>query len=295
MGNSGKRTASFLFVLSLLTLKVTGRLLQQYSSSEFVSDGVDRVQDDEPSFLLLRGMDFSSEQDRCEQMYGFLPCSYSLMGHLFLIVVYEYLLFHGESYVITGGERIFKILGPGVFGASAFQILGALPESLILLASGLVDKGEGPQEYVQTAVGLLAGTTILLLTLLWGTCVILGSQDFPTTSNVGENHLHKQSSLLTVALGLSMGHFSLCHVVAHNWADKMLSPVCESNPPVAWAGTGNGVTTDMETSYTARIMGHGHELGLCGIDALEWTPIGKEQPVREQVDGGLRYKKTTWV
>ncbi|CAK9182951.1 unnamed protein product [Ilex paraguariensis] len=56
-----------------------------------------------------------------------------------------------------------------------------------------------------------------------------------------------------------MGHFSLCHVVAHNWADKMLSPVCESNPPVAWAGT------------------------------------GKEQPVREQVDGGLRYKKTTWV
>ncbi|CAK9182952.1 unnamed protein product [Ilex paraguariensis] len=204
MGNSGKRTASFLFVLSLLTLKVTGRLLQQYSSSEFVSDGVDRVQDDEPSFLLLRGMDFSSEQDRCEQMYGFLPCSYSLMGHLFLIVVYEYLLFHGESYVITGGERIFKILGPGVFGASAFQILGALPESLILLASGLVDKGEGPQEYVQTAVGLLAGTTILLLTLLWGTCVILGSQDFPTTSNVGENHLHKQSSLLTGSLSFSL-------------------------------------------------------------------------------------------
>ncbi|KAL5098889.1 hypothetical protein RYX36_003216 [Vicia faba] len=56
-------------------------------------------------------------------------------GHLFLILVYQYLLFHGESYLAAGGEQVFKILGPGVFGASAFDILGALPESLILLGN----------------------------------------------------------------------------------------------------------------------------------------------------------------
>ncbi|KAK4486674.1 hypothetical protein RD792_006732 [Penstemon davidsonii] len=68
-------------------------------------------------------------------MYGFLPCSKSVPGHLFLILVYEYLLFHGESYVASGGQRIFKILGPGVFGACAFQIIGSLPEALILLVT----------------------------------------------------------------------------------------------------------------------------------------------------------------
>ncbi|MED6157674.1 hypothetical protein PIB30_025452 [Stylosanthes scabra] len=73
----------------------------------------------------------------CEQMYGFLPCSNKIVGHLFLILVYEYLLFHGESYLAAGGEQIFKILGPGIFGASAFDILGALPESLILLGYGI--------------------------------------------------------------------------------------------------------------------------------------------------------------
>jgi hypothetical protein len=75
----------------------------------------------------------SSSEEKCEQLYGFLPCSSNIFGHLFLIAVYEYMLFHGEGYLASGGEKIFRILGPGVFGASAFQVLGALPESLILL------------------------------------------------------------------------------------------------------------------------------------------------------------------
>ncbi|KAK7335104.1 hypothetical protein VNO80_26875 [Phaseolus coccineus] len=86
-------------------------------------------------------------------MYGFLPCSNNILGHLFLILVYEYLLFHGESYLATGGEQIFKILGPGVFGASAFDILGALPESLILVVTGLSSDKESAQEYASTGVG----------------------------------------------------------------------------------------------------------------------------------------------
>ncbi|CAK9182959.1 unnamed protein product [Ilex paraguariensis] len=194
------KTAFYIFLLSALTFKVTGRFLQ-HSSPELVSDS-DHVQDEEePSFLVLKGIDLSSEDDRCKQMYGFLPCPTSLWGHLFLIVVYEYLLFQGESHVISGGEQIFKILGPGFFGASIFRILGALPESLILLATGLVEDKEGDQESVQTALGLLAGSTILHLTLLWGTCVTVGSKaDPPTPSsrplNHGQNHFKKFSLLL---------------------------------------------------------------------------------------------------
>lgn len=138
MGVQFTKRACFVFVLiSLAVIKVAGRSLRySYSSSDgLVSDGIDQEDKKFSSYLLLNGTVDSTE--KCEHMYGFLPCSESLLGHLFLILVYEYLLFHGESYVASGGERIFKILGPGVFGASAFQILGALPESVILLGMPL--------------------------------------------------------------------------------------------------------------------------------------------------------------
>ncbi|KAL0362645.1 UNVERIFIED_CONTAM: Sodium/calcium exchanger NCL1 [Sesamum calycinum] len=155
-------------------------------SRPLISDGNEFPSNSSVDTIRLKGIvdsagtggKFESESESCEQMYGFLPCSESVWGHVFLIVVYEYLLFHGESYVASGGERIFKILGPGVFGACAFQLIGSLPESLILLASGLLNSKEVAQECVLTGVGLLAGSSILLLTLLWGTCVILGTQDF---------------------------------------------------------------------------------------------------------------------
>ncbi|KAF7141178.1 hypothetical protein RHSIM_Rhsim06G0204500 [Rhododendron simsii] len=180
-------------ILLLLAVKGTSRPLSYASSSGLISDGTDdRVESNQTSIdlLLKGGVDYyvsssssSSSEEECEQMYGFLPCSYTATGHLFLIVVYEYLLFHGESYVASGGERIFKILGPGIFGASAFQVIGSLPEALILLASGLLNSKETAQEYVYTGVGLLAGSTILLLTLLWGTCVIVASTNFSNDQN----------------------------------------------------------------------------------------------------------------
>ncbi|KAI7743722.1 hypothetical protein M8C21_002228, partial [Ambrosia artemisiifolia] len=219
-----------------------GRLLD-HSTSELVSDGVDDlVHGAESSFLHLKGID--SSEEHCEQMYGFLPCSENTLGHFFLIVVYEYLLYHGEGYVLSGGKRIFKILGPGIFGASAFQVLGFLPESLILLIcdlsynlwkfpllmpsrnletvtiSGLFNTQELAQEYVLTGVGLLAGSTIFLLTFLWGTCVIIGRKDFSSEPGSNTSMSSTQSSY-----------------------KKFLSFL-----------TGSGVTTDSETSSAARIM-----------------------------------------
>ncbi|KAJ0045990.1 hypothetical protein Pint_04681 [Pistacia integerrima] len=187
-------------LLSLTVVEVAGRPTP-YSSAEPVSDGINGADDHEvthqASYLLnVKGLN-SEENQECEQMYGFLPCSNNIFGHLFLILVYEYLLFHGESYLAAGGKQIFKILGPGVFGASAFHVIGALPEALLLLASELFNSKEVAEEYVYTGVGLLAGSSILQLTVVWGTCVILGSQ------------------------------------VLHS---------------------GSGITTDMETSYIARIM-----------------------------------------
>ncbi|KAK7244214.1 hypothetical protein RIF29_39033 [Crotalaria pallida] len=211
-----------LFLLLLLpTVQVQGRYLPDHAS-ELVSDGIHDVQSNKTSsnYLLLKGIDESNDEGQCKQMYGFLPCTNNIFGHLFLILVYEYLLFHGESYLAKGGEQIFKILGPGIFGASAFHILGALPESLILLVSGLLGNGEIAQEYAFTGVGLLAGSSILLLTVVWGSCVIAGSQEFEHDSGSSR---------------ISHGSNS-----AHNSINALL--------------TGCGITTDLETSYTARIM-----------------------------------------
>ncbi|KAL0443577.1 UNVERIFIED_CONTAM: Sodium/calcium exchanger NCL1 [Sesamum latifolium] len=197
------------------------------SSRGLVSDGVEEEENRFSSYNtigykgIMNSGSSSSGEETCEQMYGFLPCSKTIPGHLFLILVYEYLLFHAESYVASGGERIFKILGPGVFGASAFQVIGSLPEALILLASGLSSSDEIAQECVLTGVGLLAGSSILLLTIIWGTCIVLGSQSF-------SSHLHS----------------NLSGNKKYNPLERLLFSL--------WPG--HGVVTDLGTSYTSRIM-----------------------------------------
>jgi hypothetical protein len=138
---------TILFIISIVSssIHVQCRSLPNELISNGVDDDVQSSQQDSNYYLLLNRsnnnnndkeiveFESSNSGEYCKQMYGFLPCSNNIFGHLFLILVYEYLLFHGESYLAAGGEQIFKILGPGVFGASAFDILGALPESLILL------------------------------------------------------------------------------------------------------------------------------------------------------------------
>ncbi|RDY05856.1 Sodium/calcium exchanger NCL, partial [Mucuna pruriens] len=137
-----------------------------------VFDGVDAIQ---PRYAYLQFKDqkveveSSFEGDYCKQMYVLLPCSNNILGHLFLILVYEYLLFHGESYLDARGEQISKILSPGVFSVSTFDILDALPKSLILVVTRLSSDKESAQEYASTGVGLLAGLSILLLSVVWGT------------------------------------------------------------------------------------------------------------------------------
>ncbi|KAK4803854.1 hypothetical protein SAY86_003671 [Trapa natans] len=202
-----------------------------------VRDGVEQASDrnsDRAFILRLRETSASNNDtgssgggSECEQMYGFLPCSTSKWGHLFLILVYEYLLFHGESYLASGSKQIFKLLGPGIFGASAFHVLGALPESVILVASGLLNSKETAQEYVLTGVGLMAGSSILLLTLLWGTCNVLGRRSF--SSGMEESTEASVSDQASNSL--------------KQWIQRLLTSL-----------TGSGVHTDLETSYTARIM-----------------------------------------
>ncbi|XP_011096401.1 uncharacterized protein LOC105175605 isoform X1 [Sesamum indicum] len=173
------------------------------------------ISDDEESksSSFLEWSYLSATTETCEPTYGFLPCSTNVWGLLFLIVAYEFLLSLGGRYVATGSDLFFKITGPGIFGASLFQFLGTIPQIVLILVSTLSGSLEAAQQRASLGMGLVAGTTVMLLTLIWGTSVVLGSYDL--------------SAAITI--------------------DKSGSP--KSN-----LKAGFGIVTDVETSYTARIM-----------------------------------------
>ncbi|KAL5716404.1 hypothetical protein ACHQM5_018102 [Ranunculus cassubicifolius] len=186
-------------------------LSTKYSASGFVPvfDGLN-VGDHNSSNLLLNTMTSSGI---CAPMYGFLPCAVNIWGHLFLIIVYQYFLYLGEKCVSNGSELMFHALGNGVFGASAFQILGSFPQAILVLASGISGSKEAAQAQLMGGVGILAGSTVFLLTLLFGTCVVVGKVDLPASPQSFDTEALIPSRL-----------------------------------------RGSGITTDIETRYTARIM-----------------------------------------
>ncbi|KAJ0715633.1 hypothetical protein HanPI659440_Chr13g0503461 [Helianthus annuus] len=161
MGKLIAKTAIYcVFIHFLLVGKVVSRHLQ-YNAVELVSDGVS-----DESILRLKGSDSSEEE--CKLMYGFLP-------------------FTRISRVISS-SLIFRVLGKNFYVSIFSQLLDSLPDSLILLATGLSCDQEKAQEYVLTGAGLLAGSSVLLLTLLWGTCFVCSRRKFTGS--------HSSSSLL---------------------------------------------------------------------------------------------------
>lgn len=74
------------------------------------------------------------------------------------------------------------------------------------------------QERATLGMGMIAGTTVMLLTLIWGSSILLGSYDL------------SQANTTTAAATTT------------------------DNSPTQKKSTTTGVVTDIETSYTARIM-----------------------------------------
>ncbi|KAL8468161.1 hypothetical protein ACS0TY_031414 [Phlomoides rotata] len=151
--------------------------------------------------------------ESCEPTYGVLPCSSNAWGLLFLIVVYEILLSLGGKYVGMGSELFFAITGPGIVGGSLFQFLGTIPQIVLVLVSALSGSVEAAQQRATLGMGLVAGTTVMLLTLIWGASIVLGSYDLSEGTIIDTSGTQKERTL-----------------------------------------KGVGVVTDVETSYTARIM-----------------------------------------
>ncbi|XLS66545.1 hypothetical protein HN51_026519 [Arachis hypogaea] len=187
-------------------------------SSDLLSDGLPEPSSSDEKGSLIRLPTASSfrflraAESKCEQTYGFLPCTTTVLGNLFLIIVYGFLMYTAATYLSSGSELLLEILGPGIVGGLFLPILGALPDAMLILVSGLSGSKETAQDQVSVGMGLLAGSTVLLLTIIWGTCVIVGKCD-------------------------------LVNSVALDSVDTR-----------GYSLTGSGVSTDIWTSYAARIM-----------------------------------------
>ena len=63
--------------------------------------------------------------------------STSLPGSIVLILSYGYMLLQGARLLSDGSELLLQVLNPGIIGGLLLPVLGALPDSLVIVVSGL--------------------------------------------------------------------------------------------------------------------------------------------------------------
>ncbi|KAK4399191.1 Sodium/calcium exchanger NCL1 [Sesamum angolense] len=186
-----KRLAFISLLLLLVSHLTHSRSIREDSNLAISDDGESK------SSSFLEWSYLSATTETCEPTYGFLPCSSNVWGLLFLIVVYEFLLSLGGKYVATGSNLFFQIIGPGIFGASLFQFLGTIPQIVLILVSTLSGSLEAAQQRASLGMGLVAGTTVMLLTLVWGTSVVLGSYDLSAAITIDKSGSSKSDVDIT--------------------------------------------------------------------------------------------------
>lgn len=72
------------------------------------------------------------------------------------------------------------------------------------VVSGLSGSTETAQSQVSVGMGLLAGSTVMLITVIWGSCVVLGKCDIENSVAVDK--------MDTKGLSLTGDTFSSCNV-----------------------------------------------------------------------------------
>jgi Ca2+/Na+ antiporter len=91
---------------------------------------------------------------------------------------YGYVLFVSSNMISDGSELLLLIPSiAGMVGSIVLPILGAVPDGMMVLFSGMDPDVHKAQQQVAVGVGALAGSTIMLLTLPWVLAVAAGRVD----------------------------------------------------------------------------------------------------------------------
>eukprot|EP00249_Psilotum_nudum_P023809 c28988_g1_i1 orf=255-2153(+) len=177
-------------VVALEADSVLGGKLQSVQSTSELNPETNRSGD---------GIGILSQTEECEATYGVLPCSTTVVGNLFLVLVYGYIMFRAAKFLSDGSELLLTVLDAGLIGGLLLPILGVLPDSLLILVSGLGGTKAEAQQQILVGIGLLAGSTVFLLTVLWGGCLILGRCDLGNAAG----QLVARDKTLTRGFGLT--------------------------------------------------------------------------------------------
>ena len=106
-----------------------------------------------------------------------LPCSPHWGGQVILMAFYGFILSFGAKMIGDGSELLLEIMDPGIIGGLVLPVLGAVPDAMMVLASGVAGSRCDAEMQLQIGMGTLAGSTIMLNTLIWGISVFLGRCD----------------------------------------------------------------------------------------------------------------------
>ncbi|KAF7833939.1 sodium/calcium exchanger NCL-like [Senna tora] len=167
-----------------------GRPITDQATFDMVSDGGTRDHKESSALIFRLNQQNMVSSDSCTETYGFLPCTTSVVGNVFLVLVYGYLMFLAAKILSCGSEILLQILGPGIVGGLFLPLLSSLPDAAIILGSK-----ETAETQVSVGMGLLAGSTVMLLTILWGSCLIVGKCDIENSAAI--DHKDTQGFSLT--------------------------------------------------------------------------------------------------
>lgn len=110
------------------------------------------------------------------------------------------------------------------------------PSNLLLsIVSGLAGSAEVAQSQVSVGMGLLAGSTVMLLTLIWGTCVIVGKCDLQDSVAIDSQDTKGFSltgmSFYPSYIQLLYNMYTICHMFSLTLLHQRNSKVSVSVPP----------------------------------------------------------------
>ena len=88
------------------------KMVQVASSSLFGPLSVGDFRSYDGSFWLDKSVAMLNALDPCVQTRGFMPCTTSTVGNLFLIMVYDYLMFLAATCLLPGIELLLESLDP---------------------------------------------------------------------------------------------------------------------------------------------------------------------------------------
>lgn len=107
-----------------------GRPIINQETLEMISDG---IQEQKESDNLIHLKQKLVLENTCTEAYGFLPCSNTVLGNVFLVLVYGYLMFMAAKLMSCGSEILLQVLGPGLVGGLFLPVLSSLPDAAIVL------------------------------------------------------------------------------------------------------------------------------------------------------------------